>query len=78
MNNPGDVSFSSWKLTRADSEADRYDRGHGGPSTRLDLVRLDDQARSSAIGAAQPPQNLRPGGFSVPHFQQTTRRSDAT
>lgn len=21
MNNPGDVSFSSWKLTRADSEA---------------------------------------------------------
>jgi hypothetical protein len=28
--------------------------------------------------AAQPPQNLRPGRFSVPQIEQTTRRSDVT
>jgi hypothetical protein len=34
--------------------------------------------QSSASGAAQPPQNFRPGRFSVPQFEQTIRRSDAT
>jgi hypothetical protein len=33
---------------------------------------------TSASGAAQPPQNFRPGRFSVPQFEQTTQCSDAT
>ena len=34
--------------------------------------------QSSASGAAQPPQNFRPGRFSVPQFEQITLCSDAT
>jgi len=33
--------------------------------------------QGSDSGAAQPPQNFRPGRFSVPQFEQTTLRSDA-
>jgi len=36
----------------------------------------DGQTNTSA--AAQPPQNLRPGRFSVPQFEQIIRRSDVT
>ena len=36
------------------------------------------EGHSSASGAAQPPQNLRPDRFSVPQFEQTTQCSGAT